>query len=96
MAHWAELNKDNVVIRVVVADDDGHDWLVETLGGRWLQTSYNTHFGVHVLGGIPFRGNYAGVGYIYDETLDAFIPPKPELGEWVLDPATFQWVEPSV
>jgi hypothetical protein len=74
-------------------------------GQRCLRTSYNTLGGVHYVtdedyNRFPaqdqtkaFRGNYAGVGYTYDEALDAFIPPKPEDGEWVLDESTFGWVE---
>jgi hypothetical protein len=96
MAHWAEIDDNNVVLRVTVGSnddpDEGYQWLVDNLGGRWLKTSYNTVAGVHTQGGTPFRGNYAGIGYLYDETLDAFIGPKPTAGEWVIDPATFQWV----
>lgn len=96
MAHWAEIDDNNVVLRVTVGSnddpDEGYQWLVDNLGGTWLKTSYNTHAGVHALGGTPYRGNYAGIGYSYDEALDAFIPPKPIGGEWVVDPATFQWV----
>jgi hypothetical protein len=58
-----------------------------------LQTSYNTQAGVHAFGGTPFRGHYAGIGYTYDESLDAFIPPKATQGQWVLDESTFSWVE---
>lgn len=96
MAHWAEIDNNNVVLRVTVGNnddpDEGYQWLVDNLGGRWLKTSYNTVGGVHLLGGTPFRGNYAGPGFKYDASLDAFIPPKPEEGEWVLDTTTFQWV----
>lgn len=53
----------------------------------------NTHFGVHTLGGLPLRKNYAGIGFTYDEVRDAFIPPKPEIGEWVLNEDTCQWEE---
>lgn len=96
MAHWAELDKDNIVLRVVVTDNDdaneGYDWLVETLGGKWVKTSYNTVGGVHLQNGEPFRKNYASPGYSFDETRDAFIPPKPE-GDWILDEETCTWVE---
>jgi len=63
------------------------------LGGTWKQTSYNTQAGQHTLGGTPFRKNFAGIGYIYDETLDAFIPPKP-FASWVLDTDKAQWKAP--
>jgi hypothetical protein len=95
MAHWAEVDADNIVLRVLVTsnddEDEGHGWLVSNLGGRWLKTSYNTVGGQHVGGGTPYRGNYAGIGYEYRADLDAFIPPNPGDG-WVLDEATFTWV----
>jgi hypothetical protein len=97
MAHWAKLDNDNKVIEVTVGSnadsDEGYDWLVTNLGGRWVKTSYNTVAGVHTNGGTPFRGNFAGVGYTYDEGLDAFIAPKP-YPSWVLDEATFSWEAP--
>jgi len=69
MSHFAELDENNVVIRVLVGDNDmpneGYDWFVETFGGRWLQTSYNGNF----------RGRFAGIGFTYDETLDVFKAP---------------------
>jgi hypothetical protein len=72
MSHWAEIDKDNKVIRITVGDnndpagDEGYQWLIDNLGGTWIKTSYN--------GNIRF--NFAGIGYTYDEDLDAFIPPK--------------------
>jgi hypothetical protein len=97
MAHWAELDENNVVLRVVVGDnndpngDEGYQWLIDNLGGTWVKTSYNTVGGVHLLGGTPFRKNYAGVNYVYDENLDAFIPPKPTNGNSVLNEETCLW-----
>lgn len=82
MAHFAEIDENNIVVRVLVVGDDqedrGQEFLANDLGlgGTWLKTSYNTQGGVHTLGGTPFRKNYAGAGYSYDETRDAFIPPK--------------------
>jgi hypothetical protein len=76
MSHWAELDKDNKVIRVLVGDnndpagDEGYQWIMDNLGGNWVKTSYNGNI----------RYNYAGIGYSYDETADAFISPKPECG----------------
>ena len=67
MAHWAELDKNNTVIRVTVGDnndpDEGYQWLIDNLGGRWVQTSYNANF----------RGKFASIGDTYDESLDQFI-----------------------
>jgi hypothetical protein len=71
MAHWAELGKDNKVIRVLVGDnndpngDEGYQWLVDNLGGKWIKTSYNGNI----------RYNFAGIGYTYDPVDDAFIAP---------------------
>lgn len=87
MAHWAEIDETNTVLRVVVGDnndpagDEGYQWLLDNLGGVWVKTSYNGNI----------RKNFAGIGYTYDEARDAFISPKPE-GEWVLDEDTCQWV----
>ena len=97
MAHWAELDENNVVLRVLVGNNDdpneGHDWLVENLGGTWVKTSYNTYGGVHSEGGTPLRKNYAGIGYTYDEQRDAFIPPKP-FESWTLNEDTCLWEAP--
>jgi hypothetical protein len=76
MSHWAELDSNNKVIRVLVGDnndpagDEGYQWLIDNLGGTWVKTSYNGNI----------RYNYAGIGYRYDEVEDAFIAPKPECG----------------
>jgi len=82
MAHWAELDENNVVLRVTVGDnnepDESYQWLIDNLGGTWVKTSYNTLGGKHILDGTPFRKNFAGVGYTYDEERDAFIAPKPD------------------
>ena len=97
MSHWAEIDQDNILIRVLVGGDppdEACNWLVKNLGGRWVQTSYNTFGGVHELGGTPFRKNYAGVGYAYDEARDAFIPPKP-FDSWVLNEETCWWEPPT-
>lgn len=89
MAHWAELDENNVVLRVTVGDnddpngDEGYQWLLDNLGGRWVKTSYNA----------KIRVRFAGVGYTFDEARDAFIPPKP-FPSWVLDETTLDWVAP--
>lgn len=97
MAHWAEI-VDGIVTQVVVTNNDmpneGYDWLVDNLGGMWVQTSYNTRGGVHQLGGKPLRCNYAGLGFSYDSQRDAFIPPKPS-EDAVLDEDTCRWIVPE-
>jgi hypothetical protein len=99
MAHWAEIDSDNIVTRVlVVADDkeDGQTFLAETLGlgGTWKKTSYNTVGGVHTQGGTPYRKNFAGIGFKYDAAKDAFIPPKP-FASWTLNADTCHWEAPT-
>ena len=72
MSHWAELDKDNKVIRITCGNnddpngDEGYQWLIDNLGGRWIQTSYNANF----------RGVYAGIGFTYDEVNDVFVEPR--------------------
>lgn len=87
MSHFAELDENNVVIRVLVGDNnlpnEGYDWFVQTFGGRWVQSSYNK----------KFRKNHASVGFVYDEQRDAFIPPKP-FDSWVLDEESCTWKAP--
>ena len=91
MSHWAELDQDNKVIRVLVGDNsmpnEGYDWFIENLGGIWIQTSYNAATN-------GFRKNYAGVGYSYDEVRDAFIAPEPK-GNLGLDETTCRWIMPD-
>lgn len=98
MAHWAELDENNIVVRVTVGDnnepDEGYQWLIDNLGGTWKKTSYNTVAGVHANGGTPFRKNYAGIGMHYDEGRDAFIAPKP-FESWSFDEDTCQWKAPT-
>lgn len=97
MAHWAEIDENNLVTRVLVGNNDdpneGYDWLIENLGGTWVKTSYNTHGGVHNGGGTPLRKNYAGIGYTYDADRDAFIPPQP-FESWILNEDTCLWDAP--
>jgi hypothetical protein len=80
MAHYAFLNADNVVLEVIVGrdEDEGTDWEQHYSEARGLpckRTSYNTRDGVHLAGGVPFRGTYAGIGMVYDELADVFVPP---------------------
>jgi hypothetical protein len=90
MAHYALVNKHNIVVQVFVGRDENDlldgvtDWetYYTTEQHKCLRTSYNTHNGEHLLGGTPFRGNYAGIGYTYDPVLDEFVaPPEPEVME---------------
>ena len=99
MAHYAFLDESNIVTEVIVGKNEGEegiDWEVHYgnfRGQTCTRTSYNTSGGVHSGGGTPFRKNYAGVGYTYDATRDAFIPPKP-YPSWLLDETTCLWVPP--
>lgn len=90
MSHWAEIDNENKVIRVVVGDnndpngDEGYQWLLDNLGGTWIKTSYNGNI----------RKRFAGVGYTYDEQRDAFIEPQPEnaIG---FDEENLSWITPE-
>jgi hypothetical protein len=97
MAHYAFLDNQNVVREVIAGNDESNatDWEAyysAIRGMRCLRTSFNTVKGVHVLGGTPFRGNYAGIGFAYLDDLDAFIPPCPGDG-WTLDTEAGVWVQ---
>lgn len=92
MAHFAKVN-NGVVVQVIVAEPEFFDIFVDSSPGQWLQTSYNTYGGVHVNGGTPLRKNYAGLGFTYDSTRDAFIPPKP-YASWTLNEGTCLWGAP--
>lgn len=87
MAHFAEIDANNIVTRVLVTDNDypneGYDWLIETFGGTWIQTSYNA----------KIRKNFAAIGDTYNAERDAFIPPQP-FPSWALDEETCQWEPP--
>ena len=102
MAHFAKLGVGNIVERVAVVSNDiatteqaGMNFLNNLYNTRdvWKQTSYNTQGGVHMLGGTPFRKNYASKGYTYDQEKDAFIPPKP-YASWTLNESTCLWDPP--
>ena len=92
MTHFAKI-ESGVVVQVIVAELEFFDTFIDSSPGEWVQTSYNTYGGVHGLGGDPLRKNYAGVGYTYDSTRDAFIPPNP-YASWVLNEATCLWDAP--
>lgn len=94
MAHWAEIDENNIVLQVIKTSndepDEGYQWLIDNLGGKWIKTSYNGNI----------RKNFAGIGFTYDQQRDAFIPPKPTETEnwagkpvvWDLDEDTCQWI----
>ena len=90
MSHWAEVDNTNKVLRVLVGDnndpagDEGYQWLIDNLGGTWIKTSYNGNI----------RKNYAGIGYTYDATRDAFIAPEPENATG-FDEDTCRWIVPQ-
>lgn len=104
MAHWAEIDKNNIVLRVTVGDnsdpngDEGYQWLVDNLGGRWIKTSYNNNI----------RGIYAGVNYSYNEEEDIFVQPQPYPSwirkgslweapvEYPEDGGTYNWNEENI
>jgi len=92
MAHFAKIVNGKVV-NVVVAEKDYFNNFTDTTPGEWIQTSYNTVSGVHANGGTPLRKNYAGVGYTYDKTRDAFYAPQP-YPSWTLNETTCQWEPP--
>jgi hypothetical protein len=91
MSHWAEIDENNKVVRVLVCDnndpngDEGYQWLIDNFGGTWIQTSYNQNI----------RKNFAAIGDTYDEKLDAFIIPKPDdaIG---FDEENCRWIMPKV
>lgn len=99
MSNWAEVNENNIVVRVLACGnapavpDEGESWLQNTVGGKWIKTSYNTIAGEHLRGGVPLRKNYAGIGYSYVEHLDAFIPPRP-YASWILNEIKGIWEPP--
>ena len=99
--HFAEINSDNIVQRVLVAEQDFIDSGLVGDSSNWVQTSYNTRGGVHYApnsqtpdGGVALRKNHAGIGYTYDATKDAFIAPQP-YPSWVLDEDTCLWEPPT-
>jgi hypothetical protein len=89
MAHFAKVNQ-GIVEKVIVAEQDFIDTMVDTSPGSWIQTSYNTRGGVHSDGGTPLRKNFAAVGGSYDAERDAFIPPQP-YPSWTLNEETCIW-----
>jgi hypothetical protein len=89
MSHWAEVDDNNIVLRVLVGDnndpagDEGYSWLINNLGGTWIKTSYNNRI----------RKQFAGIGYTYDADADVFVIPKP-FASWALN-SNFDWQPPT-
>jgi hypothetical protein len=105
MAHFACINKDGFVVSMKAISDKhqnrGHEYITQDmeypcpLSGRWIQCSYNTKKGKHKFGNTPFRKNFPQVGWSYNATLDAFVPPKPtDTPSWVIDAETGYWIPP--
>lgn len=99
MAHYAKV-VDSIVTKVIVAEAEFFDTFIDNSPGEWVQTSYNTHGGVHYNpetgepdDGVALRKNYAGVGFTYDSTRDAFIAPKP-FESWTLNDTSCLWEAP--
>jgi hypothetical protein len=88
MAHWAEIDENNIVIQVTVGSndepDEGYQWLIDNLGGTWVKTSYNR----------SIRKNFASIGDTYDSERDAFIPPK-QFESWILNEDICDWEPPT-
>jgi len=99
MSHFAKI-QDGIVTQVIVAEPEFFDTFVDSTPGEWIQTSYNTRGGVHYSpetgepdGGEALRKNYAGIGFTYDQTRDAFIPPQP-FASWTLNEDSCLWEAP--
>jgi hypothetical protein len=107
MAHFAQIDENNRVVQVIVVDTKdtstadgvekesiGEAFCERLFGGVWKKTSYNTQAGVHNEGGTPLRGNYAGIGYIYDAANDVFYPQQP-FASWTISAPNWQWTAPT-
>lgn len=98
MSHYAKI-LDGKVLQVIVADAEFFEEFIDSSPGTWLQTSYNTRGGIHYGkdgkpdGGIALRGNYAGIGFIYDSENDVFYPPKP-FPSWLISAPDWTWRAP--
>lgn len=93
MSHYAKVN-NGLVEQVIVAEAEFFDTFVDSSPGEWIQTSYNTHGGVHSSGGTPLRKNFAGIGFTYDTARDAFYAPSP-YASWVLNEDSCIWEAPT-
>jgi hypothetical protein len=92
MSHYAKV-VNGIVQQVIVAEADFFNTFVDTSAGEWIKTSYNTIGNQHIQGGIPLRGNFAGIGYIYDKINDVFYASQP-YPSWILNQSTWMWDAP--
>ena len=93
MGHFAKV-VDGKVTQVIVAEPEFFETFVDSSPGTWIQTSYNTRQNQHINGGTPLRGNYAGIGYTYDQANDVFYAPQP-YASWALNHSTWTWEAPT-
>lgn len=93
MSHYAKV-LDGKVVQVIRAEADFFHTFIDTSPGTWIQTSYNTKGNVHLNGGTPLRGNYAGIGHTYDSIHDVFYRPQP-YPSWTLNTSTWTWEAPT-
>lgn len=97
MPYFAQIDENNIVVNVISAGeeyrDNGEELFSQILGGVWKRTSYNTHGGVNTDGNPPYRKNFAGTGYVYDEIRDAFYCQQP-YPDWTLNEETCLWQPP--
>ena len=93
MGHFAKV-VDGKVTQVIVAEPEFFTNFVDSSPGQWIQTSYNTQGNKHLLGGTPLRGNYAGIGFVYDSANDVFYAPQP-YPSWKLNESTWTWETPT-
>ena len=99
MSHFAQIDENNIVVQIIVAEQEFIDSGIMGNPSTWIQTSYNTRGGVHYGpdgmpdNGTAFRKNYAGIGYKYDKDRDAFIPPRP-FESWNINEETCLWEAP--
>jgi hypothetical protein len=91
MSHFAKV-VDGIVTEVIVAEPEFFNTFVDSSPGEWIQTSYNTLSGQHP-DGKPLRGNFAGIGYVYDTNNDVFYAPQP-FPSWILNTTTWAWEAP--
>jgi len=94
MSHFAQLDENDIVVRVEPIEQETIDTGLFGEVSSWVQTSFNTSGGLHLLGGTPLRKNYAGIGYKYDRVRDAFIPPQ-DFPSWTLNEDTCLWEAPA-
>ena len=93
MSHFAKV-RDGRVLKVIVAEQEFFNSFRDDSPGDWIQCSYNTYGNQHKLGGTPLRGNYPGIGFVYNPLKDVFYEPQP-FQSWTLNETTWLWEPPS-